>query len=180
MSGKALRFILPLAIFLAIAFFLWRGLSLNPREVPSPLIGKPAPAFVLPSLRDPTQQVSSADLVGTPTLVNVWGTWCGGCRAEHETLLGLARRGVRIVGLDWKDDAAAARSWLLELGDPYQQVAFDGGGSVGIDWGVYGAPETFVLDRKGVIRHKHIGPLTEQDVTTTILPLLERLAAEAP
>jgi len=170
----------PLVVLLALVLAFWRGLGRDPTVVPSPLIGRPAPQFSLPSLRDPAVLVTNAELVGQPTLVNVWGTWCVGCRAEHGMLLDLARRGVRIVGLDWKDDALAARAWLVELGDPYQLVAYDATGSVGIDWGVYGAPETFVLDKRGVIRHKHVGPLTAEEVAGTVLPLLDRLAREAP
>ena len=174
------RFVPLLLLALLVAAF-WRGLGRDPAYVPSPLIGKAVPAFDLPSLLDPAKRVRSTDLVGQPTLFNVWGTWCGGCRAEHEVLLTLARRdGVRIIGLDWKDDASAARDWLRELGDPFAAVAFDAAGTTGIDWGVYGAPETFVIDRHGVIRHKFIGPLTSDDVNTTLLPLLHRLAQEAP
>lgn len=170
----------PLLVLALLVFAFWRGLGRDPTMVPSPLVGKPAPQFSLPSLRDPAQLVTTADLIGQPTLVNVWGTWCAGCRAEHDELLELQRRGVRIVGLDWKDDADAARAWLRDLGDPYALVAHDATGSVGIDWGVYGAPETFVLDRRGTIRHKHIGALTRQDLETVILPLLDQLAKEAP
>jgi cytochrome c biogenesis protein CcmG/thiol:disulfide interchange protein DsbE len=170
----------PLLVLALLVFAFWRGLGRDPTVVPSPLIGKPAPQFALPSLHDPAVTITKADLVGQPTLVNVWGTWCAGCRAEHGELLVLAARGVRIVGLDWKDDPAAARAWLAELGDPYQLVVHDASGTAGIDWGVYGAPETFVLDRKGVIRHKHIGPLGRADVEGVILPLLDALAKEAP
>jgi cytochrome c biogenesis protein CcmG/thiol:disulfide interchange protein DsbE len=170
----------PLLVLALLVVAFWRGLGRDPTYVPSPLIGKAVPRFSLPALDDAARMVSDADLVGQPTLVNVFGTWCGGCRAEHPVLLDLARRGVRIVGLDWKDDRDAARAWLAELGDPYQVVAFDAAGGVGIDFGVYGAPETFVVDRKGVIRHKQVGPLTEEDVERTILPLLAALEKEAP
>ena len=170
----------PLLVLALLVFAFWRGLGRDPTVVPSPLIGKPAPQFALPSLHDPARTVTHADLLGEPKLVNVWGTWCAGCRAEHDELLALAARGVRIVGLDWKDDPAAARAWLTELGDPYWLVVHDATGTAGIDWGVYGAPETFVLDRKGTIRHKHIGPLTRADVDAVILPLLDALAKEAP
>lgn len=170
----------PLLVLALLVFAFWRGLGRDPTYVPSPLVGKPVPAFSLPSLHDPARRVTDADLRGAPTLVNVWGTWCAGCRAEHGVLLDLARGGVRIVGLDWKDDADAARAWLRELGDPYLAVGYDAAGTVGIDWGVYGAPETFVVDRRGVIRYKHVGPLTAADVAATIQPLLDELAQEAP
>jgi cytochrome c biogenesis protein CcmG/thiol:disulfide interchange protein DsbE len=170
----------PLLVLVVLAVAFWRGLGRDPTYVPSPLIGRAAPAFALPDLADPGRTVTDADLRDGPTLFNVWGTWCGGCRAEHPVLLDLARRGVRIVGLDWKDEQGEARAWLRELGDPYVAVAYDADGRVGIDWGVYGAPETFVVDRKGVVRYKHIGPLSPQDVEETLMPLLVKLAAEAP
>jgi len=174
------RFV-PLLVLVLLVAALWRGLGRDPTLVPSPLIGRTAPAFDLPALHDATVRVRTTDLVGQPTLVNVWGTWCVGCRAEHAVLLDLARRGgARIVGLDWKDDREAARAWLRELGDPYAVVAFDAEGRVGIDWGVYGAPETFVLDRHGVIRYKHVGPLTAEDAARVLAPLLRQLAEEAP
>jgi len=170
----------PLLVLALLVLASWRGLGRDPTYVPSPLIGRPVPAFVLPTLHDGARTVSDADLRGRPALVNVFGTWCAGCRVEHPVLLELAHRGVHIVGLDWKDDGDAARAWLAELGDPYAWVAFDAAGRTGIDLGVYGAPETFVIDRRGVIRHKHVGPLTAADAERTILPLLAALEAEAP
>lgn len=171
----------PLLVLALLVLAFWRGLGRDPTYVPSPLIGKPAPAFDLPALHDPAARVRATDLIGQPTLLNIWGTWCAGCRAEHDVLLAVARSGrVRLVGLAWKDDAVAARAWLDELGNPYSVVAFDADGRVGIDWGVYGAPETFVLDRHGVIRHKHVGPLTPDDIARVIEPLLHRLAQETP
>ncbi len=171
--------LVPLLALLLLAAAMWSGLGRDPTFVPSPLVGRPAPQFDLPTLADPTQRFTTADLRGTVTLVNVWGTWCGGCRQEHAVLLGLARDGVRIVGIDWKDDAAAARDWLRQLGDPYAMVAFDADGRVAIDWGVYGAPETFVVDRNGMVRDKHVGPLTAEVVATRIVPLLAALQKES-
>ncbi|HSH30695.1 MAG TPA: DsbE family thiol:disulfide interchange protein [Thiohalobacter sp.] len=170
------RYLIPLGIFLLLVALLFRGLSLNPRQVPSPLIGKPAPGFSLPRLHAPGRLLTEADLQGQVALVNVWATWCSGCRAEHGVLMALARSGrVPIYGLNYKDARADARQWLARHGDPYRAVAVDAEGRVGIDWGVYGAPETYVLDRDGVIRHKHIGVLTAEDVEEDILPLVERL-----
>ena len=155
------------------------GLKLDPREVPSPLVNKPAPDFRLPRLDHPETPFAKADLDGKVTLLNVWASWCGGCRAEHPVLLELAARGdVHLVGLDYKDQRADAMGWLARHGNPYSVVAFDGDGRTGIDYGVYGVPETFVIDRHGVIRYKHTGPLTEEAVRDTLLPLLETLRNE--
>jgi cytochrome c biogenesis protein CcmG/thiol:disulfide interchange protein DsbE len=172
------RYLAPLAVFLALAGLLYKGLSLNPREVPSPLIDKPAPAFSLTTLKEPDVTLSDGDLKGKVSLFNVWATWCVACRAEHGVLMQLAQSGkVAIYGLNYKDDREEARNWLLRYGDPYIANAFDSDGRVGINWGVYGTPETFVIDRQGVIRHKHIGPLTNEVVRDEILPLVERLQA---
>lgn len=170
--------LVPLLVLLLLAAALWSGLGRDPTFVPSPLVGRPVPAFDLPSLADPTRRITAADLRGEVTLVNIWGTWCAGCRQEHGVLLGLARDGVRIVGIDWKDDPDAARQWLRQLGDPYVLVASDAEGRVAIDWGVYGAPETFVVDRDGRVRDKHVGPLTPEVVATRIAPLLATLRQE--
>lgn len=171
--------LLPLLVLLLLAAALWRGLGRDPTLLPSPLIGLPAPAFDLPSLTDPARRVTEADLRGEVTLVNIWGTWCVGCRKEHGVLLALARDGVRIVGIDWKDDPDAARAWLRQLGDPYALVAADADGRVAIDWGAYGAPETFVVDAAGRVRDKHVGPLTAKVVAERIQPLIAELRREA-
>jgi cytochrome c biogenesis protein CcmG/thiol:disulfide interchange protein DsbE len=156
-----LKYLVPLAVFVVLALVLGWGLGRNPSEVPSPLIGKPAPAFKLPSLEDPAYSVDSAELRGRPYVLNVWGTWCVGCREEHEVLLQIAqRRLVPIIGLNWKDNRDAAREWLAQLGNPYAVVAEDSEGRVAIDWGVYGAPETFLVGADGVVLHKHIAPMT--------------------
>jgi len=146
--------------------------------IASPLLGKPAPQFSLPELRDPAQVVRSADLKGRWYLFNVWGTWCGECRAEHEMLLKVQRAGiVPLIGLDWKDDDAQALAWLTQLGNPYQAVAVDHSGRAAIDWGVYGAPETFLVSPQGVVVYKRVGALTDEIWTREILPRMSRAAA---
>ena len=155
------KFIVPFGLFALLGVFLYIGLHRDPSYVPSPLIGKPAPDFTLPSLQDPAYPVSSKDLAGRPWVLNVWGTWCAGCRQEHPVLLQIARQtSVPIIGLDWKDDATEAQRWLAELGNPYAAVAFDSEGRVAIDWGVYGAPETFLIGADGKVLYKHIAPMT--------------------
>lgn len=177
--SRQLRYLLPLAAFLLLAGLLYRGLSLDPKLVPSPLIGKSMPAFTLPRLQDPDATLSDSDLLGEVFVLNIWATWCIACRAEHDVLLELARSGaVDIYGLNYKDQRDSAKSWLQQLGNPYVANAFDADGRTGIDWGVYGAPETFVIDRQGIIRHKHIGPLTMEVLNEEILPLIAALKAE--
>ncbi|MGB5260239.1 MAG: DsbE family thiol:disulfide interchange protein [Gammaproteobacteria bacterium] len=176
--SRYLRYLVPLLLFLLLAGLLYRGLSLDPKIVPSPLIGKPMPAFTLPLLADPGSNISDTDLKGKVSILNIWATWCVSCRAEHEVLLELARTGkVDIYGLNYKDNRPDAQRWLAQLGDPYVANAFDADGRTGIDWGVYGAPETFIMDRDGIIRHKHIGPLTREALAQEILPLIARLEA---
>ena len=175
MMPSFVRYLTPLVLFLALAALLYKGLALNPREVPSPLIGKPAPEFSLPELKDTSRQLSHSDFLGKVSLLNVWATWCVSCRAEHPLLMQLARQGVTIYGLDYKDNREDAKRWLQRFGDPYVANAFDADGRVGIDWGVYGTPETFVIDQRGIIRHKHIGPLTEEAIQREILPLIQKL-----
>lgn len=178
--NKTLKYFLPLIIFLGIAVFLFLGLGMDPRKVPSPLVDKPAPAFSLPTLKDPGVQVSNANFDGQVTLLNVWATWCVSCRAEHKVLMKMAKRnGVNIYGLNYKDTRDEAMQWLKFYGDPYVLNAFDADGRVGINWGVYGTPETFVIDKQGLVRHKHIGPLSDTDVKETILPMIEKLKAES-
>jgi cytochrome c biogenesis protein CcmG/thiol:disulfide interchange protein DsbE len=170
------RFILPAALFAVLVIFLAVGLSLDPSRVPSPLIGKAAPEFRLPALKDSEGEFSNEDLKGQVSLLNVWATWCVACRQEHPQLVELARTNeLPIYGLNYKDERDKALQWLDEFGDPYAANAYDADGQVGIDWGVYGAPETFVVDADGVIRYKHIGPLTDRDINETILPLVREL-----
>ena len=177
---RFVRYLAPLVAFLALAGLLYKGLSLDPRKVPSPLIDKPAPAFSLTRLKQPEAKLGTEDLKGKVTLFNVWATWCVACRSEHPVLMQLAESGkVAIYGLNYKDNREEAQRWLQHYGDPYVANAFDGDGRVGIDWGVYGTPETFIVDQRGVIRHKHIGPLTQEVVRDEILPLVERLEASS-
>jgi cytochrome c biogenesis protein CcmG/thiol:disulfide interchange protein DsbE len=170
------RFLLPLLIFAVLVGFLAVGLRLNPREVPSPFIGKPAPAFTLSQLHQADAGFSPKDMRGQVWLLNVWASWCVSCRQEHPVLLELARHNVApIIGLDHKDDREPAKAWLAEHGDPYRISIWDRDGKVGIDYGVYGVPETFVIDKAGVVRMKHIGPLTQTVVSQKIIPLLKEL-----
>ena len=167
------RYLLPLGIFVLLVFLLGVGLSLNPREVPSPLIGKPAPAFQLPQLHDPAKSFSPKELQGKVWVLNVWASWCVACREEHPVLTALARSGIApVYGLNYKDQRNEAIEWLRRFGDPYQASLFDADGRVGIDYGVYGVPETYVIDKQGVIRYKRIGPVTPEIVKQKIAPLI--------
>ncbi len=171
------KFLIPAVLFAALVGLFVVGL--NPQRdihaLPSPLIGKPAPQFTLTDVLDASHQVSNSPLQGQVYVFNVWATWCAGCRQEHETLLAIAKQNVvPIVGLDWNDDRHKATSWLKQLGNPYNQVAFDNEGRVAIDWGVYGAPETFLIDAQGHIIFKHIAPLTMEIWQQEFLP---RIAA---
>ena len=170
------RYLLPLGIFVVIAVFLGIGLGLNPREVPSPLIDKPAPAFSLPQLHKPEQAFSLADMKGKVWLLNVWASWCVACREEHPVLVEFSRTGtVPIVGLNYKDERSDGLRWLGQFGDPYRLSVYDHDGRVGIDYGVYGVPETFLIDKNGVIRYKRIGVVTPEILRDKILPLVKEL-----
>jgi len=170
------RFLIPLGIFAVIVVFLSIGLSLNPREVPSPLIGKPAPGFRLAQLQAPAKTFAREDMAGQVWLLNVWASWCVSCRDEHPVLLDLARaKEVPILGLNYKDQPEDAIAWLKKFGDPYTLSITDRDGRVGIDYGVYGVPETFVIDKAGVIRYKQIGPVTPDALKDKILPLVREL-----
>ena len=170
------RFLIPLAIFAILVGFLLVGLGLNPREVPSPLINKPAPHFELPQLREPGKTFSQKDMLGKVWLLNVWASWCTACREEHAVVTELAKSGVvPIYGLNYKDKREDGLAWLQRFGDPYRLSVFDIQGRVGIDYGVYGVPETYVIDRRGVIRYKRIGPLTPDIVKRKVLPLVDEL-----
>lgn len=166
-----MRFVWPVAVLAVLLVFLGIGLKLDPREVPSPLVGKPMPAFDLPLMGQPSR-VTQEDLKGRPLLVNFFASWCAGCRVEHPLLMRLASEGVEIVGIDYKDTDADGAAWLARHGNPYRSVIADAKGSAGLDWGVYGVPETFVLDAQGVIVYKQIGPMTEQAWKERIQPLL--------
>jgi cytochrome c biogenesis protein CcmG/thiol:disulfide interchange protein DsbE len=180
MSGS-MKSLIPLVLFLALAALLFYGLGTDPRKVPSPLVGKPAPQFSLPSLKDPGRMVSDADFKDKISLVNVWASWCVSCRAEHGELMKISReeQDIQILGLNWKDDPADATRMLRSFGDPYVVSAFDPDNRVGIHWGVYGAPETFVVDGKGIIRHKHIGPIDRKVWEQTLRPLVQEIKAES-
>ncbi len=170
------RYLLPLGIFLLLAAVLAVGLKLNPREVPSPFIDKPAPALDLPQLFDGGARVTGASLKGKVWILNVWASWCLECRREHGLLNDFSRRSnVTLVGLNYKDADADARNWLAELGNPYSVIAVDREGDTGIEWGVYGVPETFVIDKEGMVRYKHIGPVDALVMRDTIEPLVARL-----
>jgi cytochrome c biogenesis protein CcmG/thiol:disulfide interchange protein DsbE len=174
-----MRFIWPLVAFLVLVGFLYVGLGLNPHEVPSPLIGKPAPAFTLPQLQEPAKQFSAQDMKGKVWLLNVWSSWCVSCREEHPVLLDLSRQNiVPIYGLDYKDKREDGLGWLERGGNPYVLSASDIEGRVGIDYGVYGVPETYVIDKQGVIQYKEIGPVTPQNLQNKILPLVAQLQAK--
>jgi cytochrome c biogenesis protein CcmG/thiol:disulfide interchange protein DsbE len=194
------RFLLPLALFLVLVVFLGIGLNLDPREVPSPFIGKPAPAFQLSQLKDPAKTITPKDLLGKVWLLNVWSSWCISCRREHPVLVELAKRNVvPIIGLNYKEvrgdgsiDAARlslpeetvlarqrAEQWLAVHGNPYQMSVLDIDGRVGIDYGVYGVPETFVIDKGGTIRFKQTGPITTDALKNKLLPLIRELNAKS-
>lgn len=174
-----MRALLPILVLLGLALFFWRGLSLDPTEIPSPLIDREAPGFELPALGDPSVTVRLSDFRGQAVLLNVWGSWCVGCHQEHAMLMRIAEDArIPIVGLNWKDPTDDALRFLRELGDPYLVSAQDQEGRVAIDWGVYGAPETFLVDADGRIRYKHIGPITEAVWRDELIPRIEQLEGD--
>jgi len=169
------RFAVPLGIFLLLVVLLGVGLTLNPRLVPSPLVDKPLPAFELSTVMDPQMRFSNEDLHGRVSLLNVWATWCIPCRDEHPVLVGIARRGEAVIyGLNYKDNREEARNWLRSLGDPYEKSGFDPTGRAGIDLGVYGVPETFIVDTDGTVVYKHIGPIDETVWREQLQPRVKR------
>ncbi len=171
------KFAIPLVIFIALVALLAVGLNLNPREVPSPLIGKPAPGFSLPLLHDADKNFSPKELQGKVWLFNVWASWCVSCREEHPLLVEFARTGtVPVVGLNYKDKREDGQRWLARFGNPYLLSAFDADGRVGINYGVYGVPETYLIDKQGVIRFKQIGPITPEVLEKKIVPLAKELS----
>jgi cytochrome c biogenesis protein CcmG/thiol:disulfide interchange protein DsbE len=178
MTSASFKRFLPLSVFVVLVGFLAIGLTLDPREVPSPLINKPLPQFKLTVLSAPEQTVTSQDMLGKVWLLNVWASWCVACRIEHPILVELAKTNqVPIYGLNYKDKSPAAIAWLTNFGNPYVKSLVDADGLVGIDLGVYGVPETFVVDKQGVIRYKQIGPVTPEALRDTILPLVKKLSA---
>ena len=170
------KFLIPLALFGVLVVFLGVGLGLDPREVPSPLVNKPAPAFKVPQLEQPELQFSAEDMKGQVWLFNVWASWCVACRQEHPVLMQFAsQKLVPIIGLDYKDQRKDALGVLKRSGNPYDINAFDADGRVGIDYGVYGVPESYVIDKAGIIRYKHIGPISAEALEKTIIPLINEL-----
>ena len=175
MRRRGWIYLLPVLLFAVLAAGFYAGLGIDTNVLPSPLIDKPAPPFALPPLSEGEPGFATADLAGHVSLVNTFASWCAPCRSEHPVLNALARsKRVAIYGINYKDKPEAARTWIAEFGNPYTKIGADDG-RVGIEWGVYGVPETFVVDRRGRIRYKHVGPLTEADVAKTILPLVAKL-----
>jgi cytochrome c biogenesis protein CcmG/thiol:disulfide interchange protein DsbE len=174
-----MQLIIPLMVFIVMVIFLWKGLSLKSNLIPSPLINKSAPSFSLPLLADLKVKTSEKDFLGHITLVNVWATWCIACQEEHEFLLKLANHhDLVLYGLNYKDNAEKAKKWLEIYGNPYKMVAVDESGDIAIDWGVYGTPESFILDKKGIIRYKHIGPLSMEIWERELQPIVKKLESE--
>jgi cytochrome c biogenesis protein CcmG/thiol:disulfide interchange protein DsbE len=174
---RSIKFLIPAGLFAIVAVFLMIGLSRDPREIPSPLIGKPAPEFRLPMLEQPEQSWSPSELRGQVWLLNVWASWCVPCLVEHPVLVQMARdRSLPIVGLNYKDERGAATTWLGKHGNPYRQVVADRNGAAAFDYGVYGVPESFLIDKAGTIRFKHVGPLTPEVVNGKLLPLVKELS----
>ena len=170
------KFWIPIAAFAVLGILLARGLSLDPRKIPSPLVGKPLPAFSLPTLENPGRKVANTDLRGQVVLINVWASWCAACRQEHPLLMELAQRQVvPVTGLNYKDQRPDAEQMLRTMGNPYGINLVDADGRVGIDWGVYGVPETFLIDKSGIIRFKHIGPITRESWERDLAPLIAQL-----
>ena len=172
--------LLPLIAFSLLALLLGVGVLMNSGKdtsaIPSPLIGKPAPAFSLPVLGEPSRMITNADLRGAPYLLNVWGSWCPACRDEHPVITELAQSGrIKVVGYDYKDEPEDAKRWLEQFGNPYALVIADQDGRAAFDWGIYGAPESFLVDAQGIVRWKYIGPMTDEVVRDQLLPELEKL-----
>lgn len=174
------RFLIPVVVVIGLLALLAVGLTLNPREVPSPLINKNAPEFVLPRLYQPDQLITQNALKGEISMLNVWASWCVACREEHAQIERLAKEyGFTIIGLNYKDKPEEARAWLAQFGNPYTAIAVDLDGRAGIDWGVYGVPETFIVDVQGRIRYKHIGPISSGQIESDIMPVIQQIQAEA-
>lgn len=177
---KLNRAVLPLLAFIVLVVFLAIGLTKDPRKLPSPFIGKTAPEFNLPILHKMEENFSPKLMLGKVWILNVWASWCVSCRAEHQVLNNLVKyHQVNLVGLNYKDDINDARRWLSRYGDPYQLSASDVDGIAGIEWGVYGVPETFIMDKKGAVRLKHTGPVTNKDIKEKIVPLIKKLENES-
>ena len=168
--------IFPLLVFVVLVVFLAIGLKLNPREVPSPFVGKPLPAFELPELMAEGETIAPKDMLGKVWMLNVFASWCFACRAEHEVITQFVKReNLPVLGLNYKDEASNAKEWLRQLGNPYDAIAFDFEGKVGIDLGVYGVPETFIIDQQGIVRYKLTGPVSETSARDELLPVIMKL-----
>ena len=179
MSFRHILYVLPLLVFLGMSVYFALGLGKDPSELPSALIDKPVPEFDLPPLLEDIPGMATADFGGEVVMVNVFASWCVPCRAEHPLITRLADEGiVPVFGLNWKNEKADAKAWLEELGNPYTRIGWDLSGRVGIDWGVYGVPETYVIDKQGHIRYKHVGPIFRQVLNETIIPIIQELQAE--
>ena len=175
-----LRYALPLGIFAVLVGFLYVGLSLDPRKLDSTFIDKPAPDFVLPNLNQPGKTITNRDMLGQVWILNVWASWCVSCRQEHPLLMQLAKQpNIHLYGLNYKDANEDAMGWLQRHGDPYRASAFDAKGRTGIDYGVTGTPETFIIDKRGVVRYKYVGPLTAEAFKQELWPLMQSLEAES-
>jgi cytochrome c biogenesis protein CcmG, thiol:disulfide interchange protein DsbE len=174
-----LKYIIPLVLFVIMAVFLALGLNLNPKDIPSPLVDKPAPTFLADKLNGGGQKLSPADLKGKVWMFNVWASWCVSCRQEHPVLNQFAQQqSITIIGLNYKDKPEDAQKWLSALGNPYNDSVIDRDGRIGLDWGVYGVPETFIVDKQGIVRYKHTGPVTEEDLQQKLIPLITKLQAQ--
>lgn len=175
---QRLKLFIPLGVFVVLALLFWRGLSLDPTAMPSSRVGDPMPAFNLPTVRDADAAITPEEFKGKVSLVNVWATWCAACRIEHPFLVKLAEEGVPIYGINYKDDVEEAKRWLAQLHDPYRLSVVDQDGRLGVDLGVFGAPETYVVDKQGVIRHRHVGVVDQRVWDEDLGPLFEQLEAE--
>lgn len=175
MNKQRIFLFIPIALFAVLVGFFWRGLSLNPNDMPSALLNKPIPAFSLPRLANLEETRTEAVLKGKVSLLNIWGTWCVTCREEHAFLNKLQQSGIHIVGIDYKDNTQDAQRWIAELGNPYDEILVDEDGRLGLDLGVFGAPETYVVDKQGIIRYKHIGDLNQKVWDETIQPIVKSL-----
>lgn len=177
---RKIQFILPFAVFCGMVLFLWRGLSLDPHLLPSALINKPVPQFRLATVTNPNRFFTAQDLHGHISLVNVWATWCISCRVEHPALMDIAQTNkIAIYGIDYKDQQSDAQQWLAQNGNPYKLVGFDGDGSTAINWGVYGTPETFIIDKNGIVRYKYVGPVSDEIWQEQLLPVVTKLENES-
>lgn len=171
------KFLIPIGIFALLGYLLYYGLRLDPRRIPSPLVNKPLPAFSLPTLDNPDKILTNADLRDHVVMINVWASWCVACREEHPVLVDLAgRKQVTIIGLNYKDTRVDALNVLRGQGNPYNTVLVDASGRTGLDWGVYGVPESFIVDKQGIIRYKQIGPITPEVWDKTLWPLIQSLS----